>query len=255
MGLENKPIFVDTIMMGQMFPSSLMKVILFFVILAIFNIAGAQPDDILHRTRYTPEFKFKEGVYLGFDQVRQNNPIPKSRIITSVPYDDPDFYESVLKDKKIQLFDNLGVKQEIQAKNIWGFSRNGVLYISLNEGYFRVTIIGNICHFVASQTSYNRDRYYPYSGYGYPNAYSPYYNPYYSPYSTTNSNVEMRQYLLDFKTGNVLDYNEEGIELLLMTDPELHDEFASLSKKKQKQLKFLYIRKFNERNPLYFPEN
>ena len=65
----------------------------------------------------------------------------------------------------------------------------------------------------------------------------------------------MRQYLLDFKTGNVLDYNEEGIELLLMADPVLHDEFASLRKKKQKQLKFMYIRKFNERNPLYFPKN
>ena len=64
----------------------------------------------------------------------------------------------------------------------------------------------------------------------------------------------MRQYLLDFKTGNVLDYDVESVELLLMTDPELHDEFAALSNKKQKQMKFLYIRKFNERNPLYFPK-
>jgi hypothetical protein len=64
----------------------------------------------------------------------------------------------------------------------------------------------------------------------------------------------MKQYLLDFKTGNILDYSEESVELLLMADPVLHDEFASLSKKKQKQLKFLYIRKFNEKNPLYFPE-
>jgi hypothetical protein len=65
----------------------------------------------------------------------------------------------------------------------------------------------------------------------------------------------MRQYLLDFKTGNVLDYNEESVELLLMTDPVLHDEFSALSNKKKKQLKFLYIRKFNEKNPLYFPNN
>jgi hypothetical protein len=35
----------------------------------------------------------------------------------------------------------------------------------------------------------------------------------------------------------------------------LHDEFASLSKKKRKQMKFMYIRKFNEKNPLYFPAN
>ena len=61
----------------------------------------------------------------------------------------------------------------------------------------------------------------------------------------------MRQYLLDFDTGEVMDYEKDNLEILLMKDPELHDEYSQLGRKKQKQLKFLYIRKFNERNPLY----
>ena len=237
-----------------MFPIDKMKIILPLVLMAIFNLANAQQHDTLQMIKYSPDFKFQEGVYVSFDQARRNNPIPKSRIITPVAYDDPDFFERILKEKKIQLFDNLGTKQEIQVKNVWGFSRNGVLYINLNEGYFRITIIGNICHFVASLTSYTNDRYNPYYGYGNPYYSSSYYNPYYSPYSAS-TNIEMKQYLLDFKTGNVLVYDEESVELLLMADSELHDEFAALSKKKQKQMKFLYIRKFNEKNPLYFPEN
>ena len=71
----------------------------------------------------------------------------------------------------------------------------------------------------------------------------------------TQGNTELKQYLLDFKTGNILEYDVKSIELLLMADPELHDEFAALNNKKQKQMKFLYLRKFNERNPLYFPKN
>lgn len=235
-----------------MFPIRSLKATAFFIFLFVFVTTEAQQRDTLNRMKYTPEFKFKEGVFTNFDQVRQNNPIPKSRIITEVPYDDPDFFERVLKEKKLQLFDNIGVKQEIQTKTIWGFSRNGVLYIYLNDNYFRITIIGNICHFVGSLTSYNRNSGVPYYSYGYPYYYSPYYNPYYSP-NSANPSVEMKQYLLDFKTGNVLDYSEESVTVLLMSDPELHDEFAGLSKKKQKQLKFLYIRKFNERNPLFFP--
>jgi hypothetical protein len=212
----------------------------------------SQPaDTLLNKVKYGPEFKFKEGVFLDFNQVRMNDPILKSRIITSTAYDNPDFFDLILKEKKIQLFDHLGQKQEIPTKNIWGFSRNGVLYINVGGDYFRITIIGNICHFVASLTTYGRDYNSPYYGYGYP-YYSPYQYPNYSPYSN-NSNVEIKQYLLDFKTGNILEYNEESVELLLMTDPDLHDEFASLSKKKRKQMKFLYIRKFNEKNPLYFP--
>lgn len=252
MSWENKPIFVNTITQVQMFPINKMKTILPVVFMAVFNLVLSQQQDSSHMTRYTPDFKFSEGVYLNFDQVRQNGPILKSRIITTVKYDDPDFFERILNEKKIQLFDNLGTKQEIQVKSIWGFSRNGVLYISLHDGYYRITIIGNICHFVASLTTYNNNNYSPYYGSGYPYSYSPY-SPYYSPYSGS-PNVEMKQYLLDFKTGNVLEYVEESVELLLMADPELHDEFAALSNKKQKQMKFLYIRKFNEKNPLYFPE-
>jgi len=228
--------------------------ILLAFLTGIHGPAFAQQDTI-GMVKYTPGFKFEEGIFLNFDQVRQNNPVAKSRIITTVQYDTPDFYERVLQEKKIQVFDNLGNKQEISTKSLWGFSRNGVLYINLNEGYFRITIIGNICHFVASLTTYNNS-YYPYYGYGYPYYGYPYnpYSPYSYPYSNS-SNTEMRQYLLDFRTGNVLEYDVESVKVLLMNDPELHDEFASLSNKKQKQLKFMYIRKFNERNPLYFPIN
>lgn len=237
-----------------MFPLYKLKVILPLVFLAFYNLAPSQQPDSLNRVRYTPDFKFKDGVFITFDQVRQNTPILKSRIITTVAYDDPNFFDLILKEKKIQVFDNLGSRLEVPAKDVWGFSRNGILYIKLNDGYFRITIIGNICHFVASLTSYYSNYYNPYSSYGNPYYYSPYGSPYYSPGSASTS-VEMKQYLLDFKTGHVLDYDEEGVELLLMADPELHDEFAALSKNKQKQLKFLYIRKFNERNPLYFPGN
>jgi hypothetical protein len=224
------------------------------VFLATAFIPAEAQQDTLKMIKYTPDFKFKEGIFLNFEQVKENNPIPKSSVITTVAYDNPDFFDLVLKEKKIQVFDNLGSKQEIPVKNLWGFSRNGVLYINLNDGSYRITIIGSICHFVASLTTYNNSyNSYPYYSYGYPYYGYPY-SSYNSPYSGTQSS-EMRQYLLDFKTGNVVEYDVESVELLLMADPELHDEFMALDKKKQKQMKFLYIRKFNERNPLYFPNN
>jgi hypothetical protein len=40
-----------------------------------------------------------------------------------------------------------------------------------------------------------------------------------------------------------------------MEDPELYDEFNALRKKKKNQMKFLYLRKFNEKHPLYIPIN
>jgi len=38
-----------------------------------------------------------------------------------------------------------------------------------------------------------------------------------------------------------------------MKDTELYDEYVQLSRKKKKDLMFVYIRKFNDKNPLYIP--
>jgi hypothetical protein len=226
--------------------------LLFFMLLTSMNIQVYSQTDSSTLVKYTPGFKFEDGLFLNFEQVKLNKPIAKSQIITTIPYDDPDFYDLILKEKKLELYDNLGSKEEIGTKNIWGYSKNGVLYVNVNEDFYRITIVGSICHFVASLTTYSNYGSPYYNGYAYPYSY---YDPY-SPYSSTSSgNTELKQYLLDFKTGNILEYDVQSIEILLMADPELHDEFAALNNKKQKQLKFMYLRKFNERNPLYFPKN
>ncbi len=221
---------------------------LFIIIFLTAGINVYAQLDSSHLIKYTPEFKFKEGIFVNFEQVKANNPIPKSRILTDVGYDDPYFFDRITENKKLYYYDNYGVKQEMLVSNIWGYSRNGVLYIGINNGFYRITIVGSICHFVANLTTTN------------PNYYSyPYYNYYdYNPYGmspTARNTTEMRQYLIDFSTGRVMEYDISAVEVLLMKDPELHDEFMALRNKKKKQLKFLYIRKFNDRNPLYFPNN
>jgi hypothetical protein len=221
-----------------------MRYKLIFCLLLISGIIFAQ-DSGLKMVKYSPDFKFEDGFFLNFNQVKENNPIPAARVITNLDHTDNDFYKNILDQSKFSFFDEIGVRQQVSTDNLWGFSRNGVLYIHLSEGYSRVTIIGQICHFVATITTYDTRYYDPYS-----------YNPYYSPYSyspRTTKNSEMKQFLIDFNTGKVMDYNLESIEVSLMKDPELYDEFAALSKKKKKQLKFYYIRLFNERNPLYLP--
>lgn len=204
--------------------------------------------DSIDFIKYTSDFQFKEGLYLNFDNLKNNSPLPKSRIISETNYNDPEFFDKVLAKSKVYYYDNIGNRNELNPNKIWGYSRNGFIYINIENEFFRITSIGSICHFIASHTTYYTEHYNNYS------YYNSYYDPYYLP-PTSYPNVEMRQYVLDFKTGRVLDYNYESIEVILMQDPELHDEYTALSKKKKKQLKFVYIRKFNEKNPLYFPKN
>jgi hypothetical protein len=200
---------------------------------------------------YTPDFEFEDGIYANFDMVRANRPIPPARIVTDEDMFDRDFYEKVTGAKEIVIYDDNGVKRIYDTSKIWGYGRNGVLYINMGSAFHRISYLGSISHFVASVTTYNPNYYDPYY-------YSPYYsNSYYSnrygmPRSNY-SNTELRQYLLDFTTGEVMDYETESVEVLLLKDPELADEFNALSNRKKKQMKFVFIRRFNEKHPLYFP--
>ena len=211
------------------------------------SLLYSQGDSVTMQ-KFSPEFRFEDGIYLSFEQVRSNTPIPRSRLLTSAAYDDREFYEYLIESKTIAFYDAVGGRNTVPVDDLWGFSRNGVLYIRLDENFHRITIVGQICHFVATVTTYDTRHYDPYY-------YSPYnyYNYRYGSYPTTTASSEMRQYLLNFESGEVADYNIESLEVFLMRDPELHDEFMQLRRKKKKQRKFLYLRKFNEQNPLYIP--
>ncbi|MGB4292472.1 MAG: hypothetical protein WBJ37_06275 [Bacteroidales bacterium] len=241
--------------------------LLYFVISSFIipSFAVAQ-ETSEEKVKYTSDFRFKDGIYLNFEQVKANSPIPKAKILTSADYNDRDFFNKVFASEKIYFYDEMGVRQEVKKEDIWGFARNGILYVMVQGNFNRITFFGNICHFVADITTYDNRYYSPYGYYDpyyYPYSYYPYYYPYggypygyyppyyYRPYTT--SRTELRQYLIDFETGKIYEFDVESVKVLIMRDPELYEEFVKLTKKKQKEIMFVYIRKFNERNPLYLP--
>jgi hypothetical protein len=245
--------------------------IFIFIVFALSagGLVHAQEQELMPEKteKYTPDFRFRDGVYVNFDQVKANSPIPKARLLTSTDYNDREFFQKLFEASKIYFYDGMGIRQEIEKSSVWGYSRNGVLYVQIQENFNRITFVGNICHFVADITTLD-SRYYspygnyydpysyysPYSSYGYGNYYNPY-GSYNSPYSRNMTRNELKQYLIEFETGKILEFNMESTELLLMKDSKLYEEYVQLPRKKKKDLMFVYIRKFNENNPLYIPVN
>lgn len=61
-------------------------------------------------------------------------------------------------------------------------------------------------------------------------------------------------YLLNLKTGTIFKLNKKNLAMVFeKRDSELFEEYKHLSSKKQEQMKFIYVKKFNERNPVYIP--
>ena len=228
------------------------------VLLLLVPVVVAQEDEDNGMVKYSSDFLFRDGIFANFDMVKSNHPLPPARIVTDVDMFDRAFYDKITALKEIIIYDDNGVKQVIKTSKIWGYGRNGVLYINVGGAFHRISFVGSISHFVASVTTYNSNYYdpYGYNPYGYNPYYSnSYYNNRYNTPSSRYSDTELRQYLLDFESGKVLDYDTESIEVLLMKDPELADEFNALKSRRKKQMKFVFIRRYNEKHPLYFPPN
>ncbi|TFH34155.1 MAG: hypothetical protein E4G95_08645 [Bacteroidia bacterium] len=224
------------------------------------------PGTVTDSVALSPDFRFRDGVFLNFEQVKSNSPIPKAKILTSAEYNDREFFNQVLESGKIYFYDALGGRQEVSNNDIWGYARNGILYVRVEDGFNRITYLGTLSHFVADVTTYD-NRYYnsPYNYYN-PYSYSPYYSNYYNPYNspynsgypygpTTVTKNELVQYVIDFETGKLVEYEVNNIEILLMKDTELYQEFVQMPRKKKKQMLFLYLRKYNENHPVYLPKN
>jgi hypothetical protein len=238
-----------------------------FLLTALFLLgvpdASLPAQETKEMIKFTPDFRFNDGIYVNFEQVKINQPIPKAKLLTSVDYNDREFFKKLMEMDKMYFYDEMGVRQELIRNNIWGYARNGVLYVQIQGNFNRITFVGSICHFVADITTYDSrynnspygyyDPYYSPYGYGYGNYYSPY-SSYYDPYRQSNSSrTELKQYLIDFETGKVLDFDTDNTELLLMKDDKLYEEYVRLSRKQKKDLMFVYIRKYNESHPLMFP--
>ncbi len=243
-GIKTLSLIIINYKFGPMRSALLLLIIIFGG-----QILFAQQDS-QSMVKYTPDYRFKDGLYLNFGQVKQNDPIPAARVISKETPGDFNFFRNLVKEETIGYFDDFGSKIELKADQVWGFCQDGKLFINHNGEFNRIPIVGQVCHFIADVTVYEsyNDPYF-YDRYDY------YYNPYHQrPYNRTSKSREMRQYLLRFDSGEILPYDRESILIVLMEDAELYDEYSKLRKRKQRDLMFFFLRRYNEKNPIFLPK-
>ncbi len=195
--------------------------------------------------KYQSGFKFNDGLFLDFEQVKNNKAIPFKYIVGQNIIDKRSVKNYLKKQKSIRLFhDNKVI--EIAIKDIWGYASNGILHIQSNDDFYRIPGLGKIAIFVAEvnveHIDYNNS-----FGYGYDYGYFP-------ESRRTYTSRELKKFLLDFETGEINEYSIHHLTALLSRDKTILDAFLTLSKSKQKQYAYRYIREFNQKHPIFFRE-
>lgn len=218
-----------------------MKFLIIIFLLLSYLSHEAIPDKDEY-VKYSINYNLKNGVYLSHYDFLSNSPIPFESIVS--PEYDSDIIDKIKSVKKISFLDEFGNVAQIRTDDIWGYTRNGRPHINWAGSYHLIPYVGRVSHFVATI----RVVYDHYS--------SGFHDPYRYPTSQrVRYQDEIRQFLIDFDTGEILDFTVENVEHILLRDEELAEEFDNLRRRQKQNMKFYYLRQYNERNPLFMPIN
>jgi len=186
---------------------------------------------------YTPDFRFRDGIFLNFNMVKRNAPVPKNALLIAEDYIDTDFFRRILTAEEIRFRDESGSVEVIRREEVFAFSVDGKLSIMYRERFSREVLIGQISLF-----TFSKQRYY---GAFYRSAIDE--RPEEREIHPAGGDVkdyERIKYrgsntcLLDFTTGKVLKLNRRNLGLLLSRDKSISDEYMSLSKRWSKAQMF-----------------
>jgi hypothetical protein len=224
-----------------------------FFCLGITTKLLAQDDSL--SPSIAPDYVLKDGVYLSLKDFQTNNPLPKENISGTGDKTQPDFISKTLTENKEIIFTYKGSQYRGDVNKVWGYCQNGNIYVHFKEDkYWRVTVFGSISHFIATivVTRYVSNGY----GMGYGGGFYGGMGGYGigGPSVPVKQN-ETHEFLLDFKTGDIVECTPTNLEVILSRDMPLYEQYMKIKKRKRKDFMILYIRKYNNDHPISFPKN
>ena len=219
-----------------------------------FGILSAQEDEEIPLVLYTPYYEFRDGIYLGIDDVKANDPVPLARIVSNRIDYDREFFDELILKGVIVLYDDSGVRAVVKTTDIWGYALNGRLHIMVGGRFQRIILQGSISQFMASETTIEK------AYYGeedttdrYTTTQDLYRGFYRDRYYYRNLTAEGKLCLYDFESNALEAYEPSSLEKLLERDSLLFSEYTSLKKRDKRKQMVDFIRRYNQNHPLYFP--
>ena len=219
--------------------------------------------------KYNSEFQFQDGLYISFEDFKNNNPIPITHTVTDFDIRDPDYLDLVVDQDSIIYFDNLFKERVIPTRSMWGFCKRNKVFIAFGAessfnnpeffGFYPLVNIGAFSFFSAVESYYSTMSSGPSMGMGVGTGVG-FRDPMMNN-DVTVTQTEQVQLLLQFSTGTILlakrgalgHFPVDLVSQLIKPDVALATEFESLSLRDQKLKGMFFLRRFNERNPIYFP--
>jgi hypothetical protein len=176
---------------------------------------------------------FKEGIYVTFNDFLNQYPVKKEQIIAMEDPNDPQYLLKVLSYERFSYFDSLGNKLTLNSPDIWGLVRRNSLYIFHDYMLAKVHFNGRWGYFTTYEIKPQADM-----------GMMP--GSYYAVSVPLTAGKKTITHIIDLNSGEITEFTRKNLMKVLSADSLLLKDYNSLKRRKQKQLKYLYLRKLND---------
>lgn len=191
-------------------------------------VLHAQQDSV-EKVKYSKDFVFTDGIYLTFQEFRDNNPsIKRFYVKKNSSISDPNYVKL-----EYTCPDSANRQTNCEIKDCWGYCYKGDVYIAhvYLAYYYRLMVIGSLCHYAGLSSSSGE------------------FNPG-TNLVGVNTDRDFQQFFLDIETGKTYFFNYKTFSAFLkVKDSELYSEL--MKQKRKRKLIFQYLLKYNEKHPLW----
>lgn len=209
----------------------LKKSTFFCLFIFIQILTFAQTDSV----EFIPGTPIEDAIFMTYGDFRYNRGFNKDLINSDQDKEQLEFISRVLANEKFSVKVD-GADLKYNSKDAWGYFQNNTLYLNYRGDFYRVPVFGSISFLVAYVT-----------------VISPaFYDPRYALTSPASSSKELKEFLMNFYEGILTEFTTQTAEELIGRDKALFDEYKNLSKKKQKDEIYKYIRRYNQAHPVHF---
>lgn len=201
--------------------------IILILLLSSFSGARSQTDS----AKVYPDFRFSDGIYLTFDDFKNNRPVYTN---FEIKYRNGSTYLYIMCADSSRDYD-------CEVKQPWGYCQNSNVFIHQGYGdnYFRLQVIGALIHYFVIEMQY----------------YDPSFPDPFNPYSTSpNRRITNRELVMEWETGRRFEFCYKNFKVFLgENDPEMLQQLES-SKKKRKMI-YYFMLQYNSKHPVYIKQN
>jgi hypothetical protein len=198
--------------------------------------------------KYSASYQFRDGFYIGRQAFLNNQPITIDKVLTTVPYTDPEIYDKILMLGGIEALEPDSTYKHYGIESVFGFVQNRVFYKNMGQlGFVRLSNFGKICKISYGET---QPRVQPAGGVGY-NSWGG---------ASVGVGVQINggattitEYIFRIDGGPVVEFTPEMLLEMVKDDEIIFNKYVGLNKRFRMKEMYSTYQEYNRRNPLYLP--